>query len=89
MVQNSLGAQWLATYSQSQLKGQMEYYIEPAEQTEEVKAQLAAITPDSLHPEELTLIDPSAAPGTFWWRPMNSSRPSTWSAATGSGMWQS
>ncbi len=40
MVQNSLGAQWLATYPDSPLKGQMEYYIEPAEQTEEVNAQL-------------------------------------------------
>lgn len=57
MVQNSLGAQWLATYPSSALKGQMEYYIEPAEQTDEVKAQLAAITPEALNPEELTLID--------------------------------
>jgi hypothetical protein len=31
-------AQWLATYPASALKGQMEYYIEPAEQTDEVKA---------------------------------------------------
>jgi len=63
MVQNSLGAQWLATYPQSPLKGQMEYYIEPAEQTEEVKAQLAAITPSQLNPEELTLIDPASGSG--------------------------
>jgi type II restriction/modification system DNA methylase subunit YeeA len=63
MVQNSLGAQWLATYPQSQLKGQMEYYIEPAEQTDEVKAQLAAITPSTLNPEELTLIDPACGSG--------------------------
>jgi hypothetical protein len=34
MVQNSLGAQWLATYPDSPLKGQMAYYIEPAEQTD-------------------------------------------------------
>ena len=63
MVQNSLGAQWLATYPQSPLKGQMEYYIEPAEQTDEVKAQLAAITPSQLNPEELTLIDPACGSG--------------------------
>lgn len=60
MVQNSLGAQWLATYPHSPLKGQMEYYIEPAEQAEQVKAQLAAITPSQLNPEELTLIDPAS-----------------------------
>lgn len=63
MVQNSLGAQWLATYPDSPLKGQMEYYIEPAEQTDEVKAQLAAITPSTLDPEKLTLIDPACGSG--------------------------
>ncbi len=62
MVQNSLGAQWLATYPNSPLKGQMAYYIEPAEQSEAVKAQLAAITPSTLNPEALTLMDP--APGS-------------------------
>lgn len=63
MVQNSLGAQWLATYPDSPLKGQMEYYIEPAEQTDEVKKQLAAITPNTLNPEEMTLIDPACGSG--------------------------
>jgi len=63
MVQNSLGAQWLATYPQSPLKERLEYYIEPAEQTDEVNAQLAAITPDKLNPEELTLIDPASGSG--------------------------
>ena len=63
MVQNSLGAQWLATYPDSPLKAQMEYYIEPAEQTAEVNAQIAAITPESLNPEELTLIDPASGSG--------------------------
>jgi type II restriction/modification system DNA methylase subunit YeeA len=63
MVQNSLGAQWLATYSDSPLREQMEYYIEPAEQTDEVKAQLTAITPTRLNPEELTLIDPACGSG--------------------------
>jgi len=63
MVQNSLGAQWLATYPASPLKAQMEYYIEPAVQTDEVNAQLAAITPSSLNPEELTLIDPACGSG--------------------------
>jgi type II restriction/modification system DNA methylase subunit YeeA len=63
MVQNSLGAQWLATYPDSCLRGQMEYYIEPAEQTDVVKAQLASITPSQLNPEELTLIDPACGSG--------------------------
>ncbi|MEC5211131.1 type II restriction/modification system DNA methylase subunit YeeA [Psychrobacter sp. PL15] len=63
MVQNSLGAQWLATYPESPLKEQMEYYIEPAEQSDEVNAQLQAITPSELNPEELTLIDPASGSG--------------------------
>jgi type II restriction/modification system DNA methylase subunit YeeA len=63
MVQNSLGAQWLATYPHSPLKSQMDYYIEPAEQTAEVNAQLSSITPSSLDPEELTLIDPACGSG--------------------------
>ena len=57
MVQNTLGRQWLATYPDSKLREKMEYYIEPAEQTEEVKAQLAAITPSELDPETITLLD--------------------------------
>ena len=63
LVQNTLGRQWLATYPDSPLRQQMEYYIEPAEQTEEVKAQLAAITPKSLNPETLTLLDPASGSG--------------------------
>jgi hypothetical protein len=63
LVQNSLGRQWMATYPDSPLKQQMEYYIEPAEQIPEVKAQLKAITPESLNPEELTLLDPACGSG--------------------------
>ena len=63
MVQNSLGAQWLATYPDSPLKARMAYYIEPAVQTDEVNAQLAAITPSTLDPEELTLLDPACGSG--------------------------
>ena len=63
LVQNSLGRQWIATYPNSPLKGEMEYYIEPAEQTPDVEEQLKAITPNSLNPEELTLMDPAAGSG--------------------------
>jgi len=63
LVQNTLGRQWLATYPNSPLRQQMEYYIEPTAQTEDVKAQLAAITPKSLDPETLTLLDPASGSG--------------------------
>lgn len=63
MVQNSLGAKWLATYPNSPIKAKMEYYIEPAEQPEEVRRQIQAETPDSLDPEELTFLDPANGSG--------------------------
>ena len=63
LVQNTLGRQWLATYPDSPLRPQMEYYIEPAEQTLEVQEQLKEITPTSLNPEELTLLDPACGSG--------------------------
>lgn len=63
LVQNSVGRQWLATYPDSSLKAKMEFYIEPAEQTPEVQAQLKAITPESLNPEELTFLDPACGSG--------------------------
>ena len=63
MVQNTLGRKWLTTYPDSKLREKMEYYIEPAEQTEEVKAQLAAIAPSELDPESITLLDPACGSG--------------------------
>jgi hypothetical protein len=63
LVQNTLGRQWLATYPHSLLRQQMAYYIEPAEQTAEVHQQLRAITPTSLNPEDITLLDPACGSG--------------------------
>lgn len=63
LVQNSLGAKWLLTYPSSSLKAKMEYYIEPAEQSDEVKAKLKEITPEALNPEELTVLDPACGSG--------------------------
>lgn len=63
LVQNTLGRQWLATYPESPLRKPMEYYIEPAEQTPEVQDQLKEITPTSLDPEKITLLDPACGSG--------------------------
>ncbi|EKN4841112.1 BREX-1 system adenine-specific DNA-methyltransferase PglX [Yersinia enterocolitica] len=63
LVQNSVGRQWLQTYPDSSLKGKMPYYIEPAEQTPEVQAQLAAITPSSIEPESIKVLDPACGSG--------------------------
>lgn len=63
LVQNSVGRQWLATYPDSDLKGKMEYYIEPAEQSEEVIEQLKAITSTSIDPEDIKVLDPACGSG--------------------------
>lgn len=63
MVQNSLGAKWLETYPHSTLKGKMEYYIEPAEQTPEVQAELNALKEDRINPEEIKILDPACGSG--------------------------
>jgi type II restriction/modification system DNA methylase subunit YeeA len=63
LVQNSVGRQWLMTYPDSGLKAQMEYYIEPAEQEPSVVDALAAITPTSIDPETLKVLDPACGSG--------------------------
>ena len=63
LVQNSLGRQWLATYPESELKDNMEYYIAPAEQSDEVIEQLKAITPSSIDPEQIKVLDPACGSG--------------------------
>ncbi|WP_102402204.1 BREX-1 system adenine-specific DNA-methyltransferase PglX [Vibrio cyclitrophicus] len=63
LVQNSLGRQWLATYPDSELKEKMEYYITPAEQSDDVIEQLKAITPTSIDPEEIKVLDPACGSG--------------------------
>lgn len=63
LVQNSVGRQWLQTYPGSPLKGQMDYYIEPAEQSDEVNRQLAELTPSSIEPKEIKVLDPACGSG--------------------------
>ncbi|MDD2966660.1 MAG: BREX-1 system adenine-specific DNA-methyltransferase PglX [Desulfovibrionaceae bacterium] len=63
MVQNTLGRQWAATYPSSDIKASMPYYIEPAEQSPEVNAQLEESTPKSLDPESITFLDPACGSG--------------------------
>lgn len=65
MVHNTLGRMWLATYPASSLRDKMEYYIEPADQEPAVQAELDAITPAELNPEEITFLDPAAGRGIF------------------------
>lgn len=63
LVHNSIGEQWLAASPASSLREEMEFYIEPVDQTKEVRASLAATKPGSLRLEEITLIDPACGSG--------------------------
>ncbi|KPM01487.1 BREX-1 system adenine-specific DNA-methyltransferase PglX [Vibrio splendidus] len=63
LVQNSVGRQWLQTYPDSSIKADMPYYIEPAEQSDEVNTQLAEITPATLEPESIKVLDPACGSG--------------------------
>lgn len=63
LVQNTVGRLWLSTYPDSPLKAHLRYYVEPAEQTEDVQRQLAELTPTSLNPEAITMLEPACGSG--------------------------
>lgn len=63
LVQNSLGRHWLQTYPGSPLAGDMPYYVAPGEQPEEVLSELARLTPTSIEPESITVLDPACGSG--------------------------
>lgn len=70
LVQNSVGRLWMMANPQSTLKSQWPYYIEPAEQSAEVNAQLDALIKTrmdedggSLNPETITVLDPACGSG--------------------------
>jgi hypothetical protein len=70
LVQNSIGRLWLMADPSSSLKSQWPYYIESAEQTPEVQAQLDALIKTrmdedggNLNPETITVLDPACGSG--------------------------
>ena len=63
MVQNSVGRQWLQSHPESGIKSIMPYYIEPAEQSEEVNAELAEMVNPNLKPQDIKIIDPASGSG--------------------------
>ncbi|MDH2047998.1 BREX-1 system adenine-specific DNA-methyltransferase PglX [Acinetobacter johnsonii] len=70
LVQNSVGRLWMMTQPDSTLASEWEYYIQPAEQTDEVNAQLKQLINvrisedgDTLNPESITVLDPACGSG--------------------------
>ena len=65
MVENSLGRLWIEGHPNDELKTSWKYYLEEAEQEEEVKKQLAEIRKEyaTLKPEDIRCIDPCMGSG--------------------------
>ena len=65
MVENSLGRLWTEGHPLSQLKSNWRYYIDEAEQTPEVQAQLATVRAEyaKLDPKDIKCIDPCMGSG--------------------------
>jgi type II restriction/modification system DNA methylase subunit YeeA len=70
LVQNSVGRLWLMANPTSTLASQWPYYIQPAVQTPEVRAQLNVLIQmriredgETLNPETITVLDPACGSG--------------------------
>ena len=70
LVQNSVGRLWMMAQPESMLASEWEYYIQPAEQSNEVNAQLKQLIDvrisedgDTLNPESITVLDPACGSG--------------------------
>lgn len=63
MTENSLGRLWQESHPNEDLKSKWEYYIEPAEQEEEVQKKLDDLKNPNLSPEEIKILDPAMGSG--------------------------
>ncbi len=65
MVENSLGRLWVDGHADTSARSEWKYYLDEAEQTPEVQAQLAEIRADrqNLTPEQIRFIDPCMGSG--------------------------
>ena len=65
MVENSLGRLWVEGHPNDELKSQLKYYLEEAEQEPDVQTQLATIREEykALKPEDILCIDPCSGSG--------------------------
>jgi hypothetical protein len=65
MVENSLGRLWLEGHPNDVLKAGWKYYLDEAEQTPEVEAQLEALRTEyrKMNPEDIKVIDPCMGSG--------------------------
>ncbi len=65
MVENSLGRLWTEGHEDEELKSEWKYYLDEAEQEEDVQAELSKIREEyrNLNPEDIRCIDPCMGSG--------------------------
>lgn len=63
MVENSLGRLWLELHPDEKLKENWEYYLEEAEQEQEVREKLDELKNPNLTPEDIKFLDPACGSG--------------------------
>lgn len=63
MAENSVGRIWLESYPNSSLKSEMKYYVEDAEQEQEVQRKIEEIKYRNVNPEDIKIIEPCCGSG--------------------------
>lgn len=63
MLENSLGRLWLESHPDEELQSKWKYYLEEAEQDEEVQKKLDELKDPNLNPEDIKVLDPSMGSG--------------------------
>jgi len=63
MVENSLGRLWLESHPDEKPKENWEYYLEEAEQEQEVREKLDELKNPKLTPEDIKVLDPACGSG--------------------------
>ena len=63
MVENSVGKIWLESHPNEELKSKFKYYLNPAEQEDDVKQKLNEIINKDIKPEDIKVLDPACGSG--------------------------
>lgn len=63
MVENSVGKMWLEARPNEELQSKFKYYLESAEQEDNVKEKLKEIINKTISPEDIKVLDPACGSG--------------------------
>ena len=63
MAENSIGRIWMESYPNSPMKSEMKYYVDDAEQIEEVQKKIDEIKYKNVKPEDIRIIEPCCGSG--------------------------